>query len=259
MGFKVLTTSGATKQGTVPTNDLAQAIGTLVVANGGTGATTLTGILRGTGTTAIAVTAIPSDATQFLNGAATPAYALVKDSDLSTTDITTNNVTTAKHGFTPKLSNVATQYLDGTGAYSTPAGSSVIQRALVNITDAQCRALDTVPIVLVAAQGANTIILPLKLDILWNIPTTVFSTTRIVNVRPTGGATSYFTALTLGTNSTGNKINASALSLAIANSNVDTLVAVNTAVEIFATIAATSGVTTGGFNVYLSYHVLTTV
>jgi hypothetical protein len=63
-----------------------------------------------------------ADATTFLNGAATPAYAAVKDSDLATTDITTNNVSTSKHGFAPKLPNDATKYLDGTGAYSVPAG-----------------------------------------------------------------------------------------------------------------------------------------
>src|SRR3990167_2117236 len=66
-----------------------------------------------------------ADATKFLNGAATPAFAFVKDSDLSTTDITTNNATTAKHGFLPKLSNSATQYLDGTGAFSVPGGGSM--------------------------------------------------------------------------------------------------------------------------------------
>ena len=66
---------------------------------------------------------VPSDATKFLNGAATPAYAQVKDSDLSTSDITTNDVSTSKHGFAPKAPNDATKYLDGTGAYSTPSGS----------------------------------------------------------------------------------------------------------------------------------------
>src|SRR5690242_17913837 len=64
----------------------------------------------------------PADATQFLNGAATPAYAAVKDSDLSTSDVTTNNVSTTKHGFAPKAPNDATKYLDGTGAYTVPAG-----------------------------------------------------------------------------------------------------------------------------------------
>lgn len=62
----------------------------------------------------------PADATKFLNGAATPAYAQVKDSDLSTTDITTNDVTSSKHGFAPKLPNDNTKFLDGTGNYSVP-------------------------------------------------------------------------------------------------------------------------------------------
>jgi hypothetical protein len=39
------------------------------------------------------------------------------------TDITTNNVSTTKHGLVPKAPNVATQFLDGTGVWSTPAGS----------------------------------------------------------------------------------------------------------------------------------------
>ena len=41
---------------------------------------------------------------------------------LALTDITTNNVSTSKHGFAPKLPNDSTKYLDGTGAYSVPAG-----------------------------------------------------------------------------------------------------------------------------------------
>lgn len=41
---------------------------------------------------------------------------------LATTDITTNNATTSKHGFLLKLDNTSTHYMDGTGAWSTPAG-----------------------------------------------------------------------------------------------------------------------------------------
>lgn len=48
--------------------------------------------------------------------------ALVTDANLTTTDITTNDVSTSKHGFAPKAPNDATKYLDGTGAWSTPAG-----------------------------------------------------------------------------------------------------------------------------------------
>ena len=60
MGFKVLTASGAIKTGTVPTTDVSSATGTLVVAHGGTGDTTLTahGVLIGEGTSAVAATAV---------------------------------------------------------------------------------------------------------------------------------------------------------------------------------------------------------
>jgi hypothetical protein len=86
----------------------------------------------------------PADATKFLNGAATPAFAQVKDSDLSTSDITTNNVSTSKHGFTPKLPNDATKYLDGTGAYSVPAGSG--GGVLNNICDGRLTLTTGVPV-----------------------------------------------------------------------------------------------------------------
>jgi hypothetical protein len=45
------------------------------------------------------------------------------DQSLITSDITTNDVSTSKHGFAPKAPNDATKYLDGTGAYSVPSGS----------------------------------------------------------------------------------------------------------------------------------------
>lgn len=47
----------------------------------------------------------------------------VREADLSITDVLTANVSTAAHGLAPKLPNDATKYLDGTGAYTVPAGS----------------------------------------------------------------------------------------------------------------------------------------
>jgi hypothetical protein len=96
----------------------------VTVAQGGTGATTLTGILKGNGTSAFTAITIPSDSTKFLDGSATPVYDTVKDSDLVTSDITTNNVDNTKHGFAPKNPNDATKYLSGTGVYSVPAGTT---------------------------------------------------------------------------------------------------------------------------------------
>ena len=89
-------------------------------------------LLRTTSWTALATA---NDATRFLNGAATPTYAQVKDSDLSTSDITTNNVSTTKHGFVPKLPNNATLFLNGVGSYAVPPGASGIIRVISGTSD----------------------------------------------------------------------------------------------------------------------------
>lgn len=49
----------------------------------------------------------------------------LSDATISTTDITTNNVSISKHGFVPKAPNDATKFLDGLGAYSVPPGGSI--------------------------------------------------------------------------------------------------------------------------------------
>ena len=51
---------------------------------------------------------------------------VISDATITTTDVTTNNATTSKHGFLKKLSNVATEYLDGTGNWSVPAGGGTV-------------------------------------------------------------------------------------------------------------------------------------
>lgn len=93
----------------------------------------LPGMLLERGPTAWGGLASPADATKFLNGAALPAYAAVKDSDLALTDITTNNVTSTKHGFAPKSPADATKFLNGT---ATPAYAAVKDSdlALTDIT-----------------------------------------------------------------------------------------------------------------------------
>lgn len=47
---------------------------------------------------------------------------IVREADLSTTDVTTANSSTSKHGFLKKLSNVVTEFMDGTGNWSVPGG-----------------------------------------------------------------------------------------------------------------------------------------
>lgn len=45
------------------------------------------------------------------------------DATISMSDITTNDVSISKHGFAPKAPNDATQFLNGLGLYSVPAGT----------------------------------------------------------------------------------------------------------------------------------------
>jgi hypothetical protein len=53
----------------------------------------------------------------------------IPESALALTDITTNNATASAHGFLPKLSGNATEFLNGGGTFSTPAGSGVAKFA----------------------------------------------------------------------------------------------------------------------------------
>lgn len=54
--------------------------------------------------------------------ALTIAAGAVTEAKMTLADNTTNNASATKHGFLKKLSNVATEYMDGTGAWSVPSG-----------------------------------------------------------------------------------------------------------------------------------------
>ncbi|MBK8477791.1 MAG: tail fiber domain-containing protein [Opitutaceae bacterium] len=64
------------------------------------------------------------------------------DATLPFSDVTTGDVSTARHGFAPKLPNDASKYLDGSGAWTTPAGggSTVDQTARDSAAAAQATA-----------------------------------------------------------------------------------------------------------------------
>jgi hypothetical protein len=52
-------------------------------------------------------------------------------------DNTTGNVSTSAHGFTPKLDNVATHFLNGTGAYSAPVAGTALLSLWSPVSTAQ--------------------------------------------------------------------------------------------------------------------------
>ncbi len=53
------------------------------------------------------------------------------EANLSLSDITTNDVTTGRHGLVPKLTGDATKYLDSTGAWSEPAGTGSVPPTVI--------------------------------------------------------------------------------------------------------------------------------
>lgn len=50
---------------------------------------------------------------------------LPTDANLAATDVTTNNSSTTKHGFLKKLSNVASEFMNGVGNWVTPPGTEL--------------------------------------------------------------------------------------------------------------------------------------
>lgn len=66
-------------------------------------------------------------ATQVLHGGTTPTYGAVVEGDLSLSDVTTADATTARHGLLPKLGGGTTNFLraDGTWAAPPAGGGSV--------------------------------------------------------------------------------------------------------------------------------------
>lgn len=101
-----------------------------------------------TGSAAGYAPASPTDATKYLNGANPPAYASVKDSDLSTTDITTNNVSTSKHGFTPKAPADTSQFLRGDASWAT---------AFPQVSQGRLTLTSGVPVTVSDVTGAATV------------------------------------------------------------------------------------------------------
>lgn len=54
---------------------------------------------------------------------AAAALGTVTEDDFSFSDVTTADATTSKHGLSPKLSGVATEFYNGAGGFTVPAGS----------------------------------------------------------------------------------------------------------------------------------------
>lgn len=100
-------------------------------ANTFTGHQTIEGVTS-TGATGTGLLVFGTSPTFITPALGTPSSATLTNATglpeggLSLTDITTNNASTSKHGFLLKLDNTASHYMDGTGAWSTPASSAFV-------------------------------------------------------------------------------------------------------------------------------------
>ncbi len=115
----------------------------LIAAGGGGGGNVSTaGLTANTLTYADSANSILSlsagTSSQVLHGNAIgiPTWSSIVESDISLSNNTTNNVSTSKHGFTPILPNVSTQFLNGQGNWTTPSGvtSSYITQSFTTQT-----------------------------------------------------------------------------------------------------------------------------
>lgn len=85
--------------------------------------TTLGSLIYGGGSGSVPTELLIGAATEVLHGGTTPNWSGIVEADLSGfTNITTANADDTKHGLLPRLSNVASQYFNGTGNWSTPSG-----------------------------------------------------------------------------------------------------------------------------------------
>ena len=117
------TATADVKNGSLATTKLGPISGKNIIANASTGFVT--------------PTEIPVGAEfDFISSQLRVKDASVVEAKLSFSDNTTLNVNTTRHGLVPKAPNIVTQFLDGTGAWSTPAaGGATTFLALTDTPD----------------------------------------------------------------------------------------------------------------------------
>lgn len=111
-------------------------------------------VLIGNASNVAAAQSVSGDVTISNAGVTTIGAGKVTEAMQVLADNTTNNVSTSKHGYAPKLPNDATKYLDGTGNYTVPAGGGGGATVVETVGSGTDYTLTTTP-TLVAFGGGN--------------------------------------------------------------------------------------------------------
>lgn len=83
-----------------------------------------------------AVTRLPvGGSNTLLHGGTDPAYSAVVEGDLSLSDVTTDDVSTTKHGFAPKAPNDTTKFLRGDATWDVPPADTALHWSLLTNGD----------------------------------------------------------------------------------------------------------------------------
>ena len=174
----VTLTLGGTPTGALITSASITAgwTGTLAVSRGGigTGTAGITAFNNITGYTAAGATGTTSTNLVFSTSPTlvtpllgTPTSGVLTnctgytDANVSFSDITTGNASTSSHGFLKKLSNSASQFMDGTGNWSSPSGSGTVNSGTAtNIAyyASSTTAVSTTPAIIITSDRVTQIV-----------------------------------------------------------------------------------------------------
>lgn len=146
---------------------------------------------------------------------------------------------------------------DGVPGPVGPSGSAVggdLLRAEITLTDAELRALQATPILMIPAPGVNKIIVALAMQIIIDVAT-AFSAAQSINARTVAGGSSIFVALSSRSNVLGRQFSR----ITVAVSGLSTLAAVyeNSGIELFGNSVPTGGSTVAGCKVCIEYTIIT--
>lgn len=194
---------------------------TLIVSAGGTGDNTLAahGVLVGEDTDPVAVVG-PGAANTVLHGAgsaADPVFTPVVEGDLALTDITTANVTSAKHGFAPKSPGDAAKFLNGaaTPDYITVTAADIGSGAALTKTD------DTNVTATVTGTPASALLKAVNIALGWAGLLGLARGGTHTDLSGTGGASKFLKQASLGSDITVVQVDATDLSGAAALTTAD--------------------------------------